>query len=723
MPSQDTDILVPGLPDPLLPLVTLARDLRWTWRPGLRALFSSIDRAAWKQVRGNALAFLRSASRVALARASEDSEYLARLAEAVASLAAEDAAPPDHPAARQMAERGERVAYFCAEFGLTEWLPIYAGGLGVLAGDHLKSSSDLAVPLVAVGLFYREGYFLQHIDASGRQWEENPALDPDELPLGHPEAPGGEEPAVSVHVGERDVRLRILSARVGRVPLLLLDTNLPENDPADRQITARLYGGDVENRIRQEIVLGVGGLRALDRLGLRPTIRHMNEGHAAFVTLERVRQLIREEGLSFAEARELAAAGNVFTTHTPVPAGIDRFSRELLAKYFAGFVEELGMPLEEFVKLGRENPEEPGELFSMAVLALRLSAHANAVSQLHAHVARRLWSGLMPQLPPEEVPIHPITNGVHPPTWTAPEIAALSIEERAGSLDRAEFWRLHEELRARLVRRCRQKLSELERERNANPVEMEAAAGVLDPRALTIGFARRFATYKRAALIFHDPERLARLLHQPGRPVQLIFAGKAHPQDEPGKAIMQTVVRFAQLPEFRGKVVFLPGYGIGLARTLVAGCDVWLNNPIRPLEASGTSGMKAALNGAINVSVLDGWWDEAPYEQAGFPIGGRADNTDDAEVALSLYEVLEGEVVPLFYQRNEQGLPVPWIEKMMQSASQIGRLFSSDRMVTEYLEYCYWPASERIRSLRENPERLRAIVAAGDQGPARLSLE
>ncbi len=723
MPPSDNDLTVPGLPDPLQPLLLLARDLRWTWRPELRALFWSLDRAAWEHARGNALAFLKMASRVAMARAAEDPGYVERLAQAVASLEREDSSEPQQEAARHLAGRNDRVAYFCAEFGLTEWLPIYAGGLGVLAGDHLKSASDLALPLAGVGLFYREGYFLQRIDPNGWQQESNPVLDPEALPLFLAEPQDGQEPVLTIRVGERDVRILIRSVKVGRVRLLLLDTHLPENEEADRGITARLYGGDVENRIRQEVVLGIGGLRALDRLGLRPTIRHMNEGHAAFVTLERIRQMVREEGLSFAEARELAAAGNVFTTHTPVPAGIDRFSPELLRKYFGAFVEELGLAFDDFLKLGRENPEDPGEFFSMAVLALRLSAHANAVSHLHARVARRLWSGLMPLLPSEEVPIHPITNGVHAPTWTAPEISSLEIDHGGERLDRPLFWQRHEELRAKLVRRCRQRLTELERERGGSPVDVEGAAGVLDPRALTIGFARRFATYKRAALIFHDPERLARLLHQPGRPVQLIFAGKAHPHDEPGKRIMQTIVQFTRRPEFRGKVVFLPGYGIAMARRLVGGCDVWLNNPIRPLEASGTSGMKAALNGAVNVSVLDGWWDEAPYEQAGFPIGERRDSADDEEVALSLYGVLEREVVPLFYERDEQGLPARWIEKMVQSASQIARLFSSDRMVTEYAEYCYVPGAERIRSLRENPERLRELVAADNRFPARVSLE
>ncbi|MGH9316787.1 MAG: alpha-glucan family phosphorylase [Thermoanaerobaculia bacterium] len=713
MPVPETDRRAPGLPDKLAPLSALARDLRWTWRPDLKALFSAIHRETWRKVRGNALAFLSAVPAEHLTRAAEDPAYQARLSEALAGLAAEDAAEPDHPAASQMASRGERVAYFSAEFGLTDTLPIYAGGLGVLAGDHLKSSSDLAVPLVGVGLFYREGYFRQRLDPHGRQQEENPVLDPEELPLLVPEVPGGGAPVVTVPIAGREVRLLIRLARVGRVPLLLLDANLPENDPADRDITSRLYGGDQENRIRQEIVLGIGGLRALDRLNLRPTVRHMNEGHAAFVALERIRQLIREENLSFAEARELAAAGNVFTTHTPVPAGLDRFSREMLLQHLGRYLEELQIPFEDFVRLGNEVPDEDVEFFSMAAFALRLSAHANAVSQLHARVARQLWSRMMPALPPEEVPIHPITNGVHPATWTAPEIASLRVAENAEGLDRAEFWRRHEGLRARLVRRCRQNLVELEGERGASPVEIEAAAGALDPEALTIGFARRFATYKRAALIFRDPERLARLLHQPGRPVQLIFAGKAHPQDEPGKEMMHAVVRFTRLPEFRGKVVFLPEYGLSLARALVAGCDVWLNNPIRPLEASGTSGMKAALNGALNLSVLDGWWDEAPYEQAGFAIGEARDHAEEEEVARALYQVLESDVIPLFFERDAQGLPARWIQKMVQSASQIARLFSSDRMVTEYLEFCYWPAAERIRSLSERAAAARTPAPSG----------
>ncbi len=710
MPAPETDRRVPGLPQNLASLLRLSRDLRWSWRSNLRAIFSEIDPETWERVRENAVEFLRVVPAERLACAAEEPGWIARLSGVLSELEREDAAESPHPAAQQMNSRGERIAYFSAEFGLTEFLPIYAGGLGVLAGDHLKSASDLAVPLVGVGLFYREGYFRQQLDARGWQQEENPILEPEQLPLSLPEVPGGGDPVVSVALGEREVHILIRVAQVGRVPLLLLDTHLSENDPADREITSRLYGGDEENRLRQEIVLGIGGLRALDRLGLRPTVRHLNEGHAAFVTLEKIRQLVREEGLSFPEARELATAGDVFTTHTPVPAGIDRFSPELLQKYFARMVEELAIPLEEFVKLGREAPEDSREYFSMAVLALRLSAHANAVSKLHARVARRLWSAMTPELPPEEVPIHPITNGVHPGTWTAPEIAELLIRESPEELDRAQFWRRHEALRARLVRLSRKRLVEWQTRRQAGPVEVEAAAGVLDPRALTIGFARRFATYKRATLIFRDLDRLARLLHQPGRPVQLLFAGKAHPHDEPGKEFLHAVASFCERPEFRGKVVFLPDYDMALARALVSGCDVWLNNPARPLEASGTSGMKAAMNGVLNLSVLDGWWDEAPHEEAGFALGGRQDHAHDDEVAGSLYEVLEHQVIPLFYDRDEQGLPVGWIQKMVVSASQIARLFSSDRMVTEYLEFCYWPAAERLRSLKENPDRLRELV-------------
>jgi starch phosphorylase len=489
------------------------------------------------------------------------------------------------------------------------------------------------------------------------------------------------------------VRLLIRVARVGRISLFLLDADLPENHAEDRVITARLYSGDQEMRIRQEITLGIGGLRALKRLGLTPSIRHINEGHAAFAVLEKIRELVVEEGMPIAEAREVAAAGNVFTTHTPVPAGMDRFALPLIEKYLSGMARDCGISVEELMRLGREVPEREGEPFSMAVLALRHSAHANAVSQLHARVSRRLWMELLPELADVDVRIRSITNGVHRATWTDPEISMLRLGENPNAAAKVELWKTHERLRSRLVSFCRGRLTEWKRRVGASEGDVETAGRVLDPAALTVGFARRFASYKRATLLFSDPVRLKRLLD--AHPVQFIFAGKAHPQDEPGKEILREVVRRAESAEFRGRVVFLPEYDMGIARALVSGCDVWLNNPIRPHEASGTSGMKAAMNGGLNLSVLDGWWDEAPYDDAGFVIGEAADESIGEGAASALYEALEERVLPLFRERDENGIPWRWIEKMVFSASRIARMFSSDRMVTEYLELCYLPAADR----------------------------
>jgi starch phosphorylase len=683
----------PDLPPNLALLLRLSRDLRWTWRPSIRALFSSLDPALWTAVRGNPAAFLRRVSHERLEKAAADPAFLTMLYGIASELAFEDTAQPLHPGVRGLVTRNDRIAYFSAEFGLTEVLPIYAGGLGVLAGDVLKSASDLKLPLVGVGLFYREGYFRQALDAEGWQHEENPPLDPEDLPLGLPRTEDGRPPTILLELGDRPVQILIRVARVGRISLFLLDADLPENDPEDRAITARLYSGDQEMRIRQEITLGIGGLRALKRLGLTPSIRHINEGHAAFAVLEKIRELVADEGFSIAEAREVAAAGNVFTTHTPVPAGMDRFALPLIEKYLSGIARDCGITIEELMRLGREVPEREGEPFSMAVLALRHSAHANAVSQLHAKVSRRLWMELLPELADVDVRIRSITNGVHRATWTDPEIAMLRLGESPNAAAKFELWKTHERLRSRLVSFCRDRLTEWKRRVGAPEEEIEAAGRVLDPNALTVGFARRFASYKRATLLFSDPVRLRRILD--AHPVQFVFAGKAHPQDDPGKEILREVVRRAESPEFRGRVVFLPDYDMGIARALVAGCDVWLNNPVRPHEASGTSGMKAAMNGGLNLSVLDGWWDEAPYEDAGFVIGEAADEPSGERAASALYEALEEKVLPLFRERDENGVPRGWIEKMVFSATRIARLFSSERMVTEYLELCYLPAAER----------------------------
>ncbi len=508
------------------------------------------------------------------------------------------------------------------------------------------------------------------------------------------------------------MHLLIRMAKVGRVPLLLLDSNLPQNEPPDREITARLYGGGHEMRLQQEIVLGIGGLRALEKAGLWPTIRHINEGHAAFVSLERIRRLVQEEHLTFAEAREAATSANIFTTHTPVPAGIDVFTPELLWKYFGGYVDELGISFDEFFDLGREVGEHGRELFSMAVLAMRLSTHQNAVSKLHAEVSRRLWRGVAPDLPLSEIPIIPITNGVHPPTWTAPEIARTGVFETPESVDRGDLWQAHEALRARLVAACREKLVEEKKKQGAREEDIAAAARALDPKALTIGFARRFATYKRATLLFREPKRLEYLLHQIGRPVQILFAGKAHPRDEDGKEYLRAVATAAERPEFRGRIVFLPDYDMGLARKLVAGCDVWLNTPERPREASGTSGMKAAMNGALNLSVLDGWWDEAPHDEAGFVVGEAKDQAPEEEIVKALYGALEKRVLPMFFDRDASGLPQRWIDRMIVAASRVAREFSSDRMVAEYLEQCYLPGAFYRRAMKDGDrEPLKRLVA------------
>jgi starch phosphorylase len=673
----------------------------------MRALFAALDRRIWEESGGNPVELLLTVEPGRLDQAAQDPGFLAQMSAVQAEMAMEDASPSWHPAVRAFRERDYRIAYFSAEFGLTEHLPIYAGGLGILAGDVLKSSSDRGLPVIGVGLFYREDYFRQVLDKDGWQHESNPVLDVERLPISLPVVPGGGPPLVNVTIGDRDVSVLVRFARVGRVPLVLLDTNVPENAPEDRDITARLYGGDQDTRIRQEIVLGIGGLRALELLRLRPTIRHINEGHAAFATVEKIRLLVTLGALTFPEARERAAATNVFTTHTPVPAGIDHFPPELVEKYLASYIAGAGLSWEEFLRLGQDGPPNPRQPFSMAVLALRLCGHVNAVSQLHARVSRRLWLGLLPELADEDIRIRAITNGVHRTTWTDPEVAKLPLVDDPDVVDRAAFWRVHEGLRARLVEIARKRLAEARKDQGASPEEIDAASRVLDPNALTIGFAKRFTTYKRPGLIFHDPARLARILDS--KPVQVVFAGKAHPHDDPGKHALQDVARFCEKPEFRGRVVLLPDYNMGLARTLVAGCDVWLNNPIRPREACGTSGMKAAMNGGVNLSVLDGWWDEAPYEETGFTIGPATEDLPDDQTAAFLYETLEKDVLPLFFDRNEQGLPLGWIEKMVQSASLIPRRFSADRMMIDYLEYCYLPGAEwRFSLLGQGGERLRA---------------
>jgi starch phosphorylase len=590
---------------------------------------------------------------------------------------------------------GLLVAYFSAEFGVDETLPVYSGGLGVLAADHLKSASDLGVPLVGVGLLYRRGYFAQGLDASGRQVESYPELDPARLPLIPEMDERGAPLLVEVELAGETVAGRVWRADVGVVPLYLLDTDVEENSPAARSTTDVLYGGDREHRLRQELVLGIGGVRALEALGLRPTVFHMNEGHAAFIALERIRALVAA-GLSFSEALEVVRASTVFTTHTPVPAGNEVFEPELVRSHVEPVVLACGLSWPEFLALGRADDDGP---FGLTPLALRTSARANGVSELHGDVARRMWAGLWPGRPVENVPIGHVTNGVHARTWLAPGLERLlrargvrpeappaeQVWEGALELDGGELWRVHLERKAALA--------ELVRGRGLE----------LDADALAIGFARRFATYKRAGLLFSDPERLAALLDDPERPLLVVVAGKAHPADEGGKDLIQQILDFARDARAAGRVVFLEGYDIALARMLVQGVDVWLNTPRRPLEASGTSGMKAGLNGVLNLSVLDGWWCEGYAPELGWALGAGTEGLPEPEQdecdREELFRLLEREVVPAYYERDESGLPRRWLDMARRSIANVGERFSSHRMVLEYLERYYLPAHEAAAAL------------------------
>jgi starch phosphorylase len=664
-------------------LYELAGNFWFTWLPGARALFEELGRERFAAVDHNPTALLSDLDDESLAAAMTP-EYLVRVERALAELQAERER-------RTWWERRDEdtafgVAYFSLEFGLDESLPIYSGGLGVLAGDHLKSASDLGVPLVGVGLFYREGYFRQQLDESDWQGERYAENDPARLPLELVSA------SVTVEIAADDrtlvaVRAQVWRAQVGRVPLYLLDTDVDGNPDWARTITDRLYGGDRRHRLRQELVLGLGGVRALRALGVEPTVFHMNEGHSAFFQLERLRELVEEQGLSRDNAMARLRASTVFTTHTPVPAGNEIFDPSLVEQNIAPLVARCGFSWDEFVALGRLGEDD--DWFGMTPFALRTSSHANGVSALHGEVSRSMWQGLWPDRPVESVPIGSVTNGVHARTWISEELdALLGTEEDMGTPDFARAYDLDEAALWHVQRNARAALLGFMRSRGL--------PGSFDPEALTVGFARRFATYKRADLIFSDPARLARLLADDERPLQIVLAGKAHPADEGGKALIQKVIAFARSPEANGRVVFLPDYEMTLARYLVQGVDVWLNTPRRPLEASGTSGMKAALNGVVNVSILDGWWVEGYSPETGFAIGGdwldSNDEVQDAADADALFAVLEQQVLPAYYERDERGLPPRWLGLMRTSIAQLGARFNTNRMLVEYVEGLYLPA-------------------------------
>lgn len=725
-----TFTVVPVLPAPLARLRDIAFNLRWAWDHETIELFRRLDTNLWETTGHNPVRLLGAVPQERLTAAAGDDSFLAHLDRVSAALEARTRGRVCWFRHAYPQASGMLAAYFSAEFGITECLSIFAGGLGVLAGDHVKSASDLGVPLVAVGLLYQQGYFRQYLNQSGWQQEEYPDNDFLNLPLDLTDA------VVTVELPGRAVQARVWKAQVGRVPLYLLDTNIPVNTPADRDITDQLYGGDLEMRIKQEILLGIGGYRALEALGVTPTVFHMNEGHSAFLSLERTRRLMQSGQLSFAEARELASASLVFTGHTPVEAGHDYFPPDLVDRYFGEYARQLGLARNDFLALGRRNANDGNEAFCMTILALRMAAFSNGVSKLHGNVSREMWRAIWPGVPLDEVPIGHVTNGVHFRSWISAEMNQLydrylgpdwsnhpgdaALWRRADTIPAEELWRTHERRRERLVAFARRRLREQLERRGGSQSELDAADEVLDPEALTIGFARRFATYKRATLLLRDAERLTRLLNDPQRPVQIIYAGKAHPRDDEGKRLIQQIVNLARRPEIRRRIVFLEDYDMAVSRCLVQGCDVWLNTPLRPMEASGTSGMKAAANGALNVSTLDGWWDEAWRESdsalIGWAIGDGEHNPDrdyqDQLDAEALYHLLENDVVQAFYERGRDHLPRRWIARMKVSLSRLCREYNTHRMVQQYACQFYMMAHARYTELQaDGAARTRALAA------------
>ncbi len=700
--------VIPYLPENLKPLLKIANNLWWVWNFEAIELFRRLDVDLWTHVDHNPVMLLGAVSQRTLDEASESESFIAHMNRVEKELD-RHLSLKSWFSESQGSHEDARIAYFSAEFGIHECLPIYSGGLGVLAGDHIKSASELGVPLTAVGLLYRMGYFRQYLNIDGWQQERFPETDFYNIPVKRMMSDEGEPVTISVEYPGRNVYAQVWEVKVGRIILYLLDTNVDQNSPEDKAITDQLYGGDSEMRIKQEILLGIGGVRALSTLKREISVYHMNEGHAAFLALERIRMAVHENGLSFDEAAEFVANSNVFTTHTPVPAGNDRFSPELIEKYFSHYYKKLGIDAERFMGLGRENPADKNETFCMTVLAIKLAAFKNGVSRLHGTVSRNMWRNIWPYLPVNDVPIGHVTNGIQTLSWTSDEMMRLlnrylgprwiespadaSIWKNIDRIPDSELWRCRERLRERLVGFCRQSLKEQLLNRGVSPTEAEKATSVLNPEALTIGFARRFATYKRGTLILRDLERLEALLHHREMPIQIVFAGKAHPRDNMGKEFIKEIIHLNGQERFRNGIVFIEDYDINIARYLVQGVDIWLNNPVRPKEASGTSGMKVVPNGGLNISILDGWWDEAYNPEVGWAIG-KGEVYDDQSYqdeveSLSLYNILEGEVRRIFYQRGQDGLPREWLRMIKDSMKQINPVFNTNRMVKDYTEKYY----------------------------------
>jgi starch phosphorylase len=689
----------------------LAMNLFWAWQPEVSDLFRTIDSDLWEKTYHNPVAFLKGIKSADLEKKCAEDAYLnTRILYAHRRL--KEYLDSDGPLGGIPAGplNAAPVAYFSAEFGIHECLPIYSGGLGILSGDHLKAASDMGVPLVGVGLLYANGYFHQWINLEGMQQERYEANVLDSLPIKPALSPGGDLIRFTLPMPGRELHVKAWEVAVGRVRLFLMDTDVPENAEEDRTLTDRLYGGDEEKRLRQEMVLGIGGLRALRLAGLRPTVLHLNEGHCGFAVLERARERVDEDGFDFHRAWIQTIRQTCFTTHTPVPAGHDRFDARLMDKYLGWMREKLQLDHVGFMGLGRVNVQDEGETFCMTVLCLKGSGRHNAVSNLHGKVSRDMWQGLWPGRPVDEIPIRHVTNGVHLPTWMAPVMRRL-LEKELGrdweikqadpearleiaKIADGELWETHVLLKRNLIHAVRDAVTQQHARRKEALPKTET---LLNPNVLTIGFSRRFATYKRATLLFEDMARFKAIVLNPESPVQFIFAGKAHPKDEPGKKLIQQIFGMSRDPEMKGRLIFVEDYDIGIARQLVQGVDVWLNNPERPLEACGTSGMKVAMNGGLNCSILDGWWDEAYDGKNGFAIGNGLIHADGAvqrkRDAADLYQVLERELVPLYYNRGFDGIPREWVKRMKRTMISLGWRYSAARMIKDYFETCYLPAA------------------------------
>ncbi len=722
----------PNLPENIKFLEELANDMWFTWNWQAILLFVQVDAKLWTASKRNPKWFLGCVPQKRFEELSNNPEFVAnvnRVKEAYYNYKNN----PNTWYHQHRREQGNLLAaYFSMEYGIGEGLPIYSGGLGMLAGDHMKSASDLGMPIIGVGLFYKQGYVRQILNREGWQNEEYPDNDWAHMPVERVTDANGKEITVDIELGQETVKACIWRVPVGRTSLYLLDTNLQENTPAQRLITEKLYGGDRENRIRQEVVLGIGGVKALAAMGIKPTVYHINEGHSAFLLFQRIIEIMQEKHLSFAQAREIVWASSVFTTHTPVIAGNEHFDPMLVRKYMESYANKMGISWEEFLNLGKETPSST--TYCMTVVALRLTAFANGVAKLHGVVSREMWKNLWPTLPMDEVPITSITNGIHSASWISHELNDLyrkylfnndqtgevdpsdaKMWEKMDEIPNAELWKVHNIRKEKLIDMARGRLRRQLTRQGLDVMSVNKAGKVLKKDVLTIGFARRFATYKRATLLFKDLNRLDKIVNNPKQPVQFIFAGKAHPADTQGKEFIKTIINISQNdPRFKGKIVFVEDYNMNTARYMVQGVDVWLNNPRRPMEASGTSGMKAALNGAMTLSILDGWWDEVGPCEYGWSIGGAekyaSEAEQDAVEAESLYNLIEQDIAPAYYAKGEDGISLPWLTLMKESVKHIAPFFNTHRMVKEYYERFYVPANDYFGILSA-PGKAEAVAA------------